>query len=96
MINVLSTGRFLSIIILVGERLFDPTVCLSQSCGGRAETHSEAVIDVLGAGLGHAGIGQVDLVKDDRLQGHTLSVSRTTSPSLHRRSTSGAAVRHSP
>lgn len=39
--------------------------------GGRGETHGEAVIDVLGAGLSHAGVGQVDLVKDDGLQRNT-------------------------
>lgn len=45
---------------------------------GWAETHGEAVIDVLGAGLGHTGVGQVDLVKDDGLQRHTQDAQATS------------------
>lgn len=36
--------------------------------GVRPETYREAVVDVFGAGLSHAGICQVHLIKYDRLE----------------------------
>lgn len=57
--------------------------CLSTRCRGLHRVqlvaphlpHRETVVDVLGAGLGHTGIRQVHLVKDQGLRGRNQSPS---------------------
>lgn len=53
--------------------------------GVRPQTHRKAVVDVLGAGFSHTGIGQVHLIKYDRLEehrGHSQRGQRHARPGL--------------
>lgn len=64
--------------------------------GCRPQTHREAVVDVLGAGFSHAGVGQVHLIKYDRLEkhrGHSQRGRRHTRPRTAHHSPSTPAKR---